>query len=91
MPYIKTNGFTRWKYIAVKMAANKIKLDPLPMFKPPSWSKDINPTPNIQPIIPSQCIYETLCFKIKKLIKAVNNGLQLTMKLLAPAETLFCP
>ena len=34
---------------------------------------------------------ETFCFKIKKPIKAVNNGLQLTMKLPAPAETLSCP
>ena len=68
-----------------------MKLDPLPIFKPPSRSKDIKPTPNIQIIVPSQCIYETFCFKIKKPIKAVNNGLQLTMKLLAPAETLSCP
>ena len=36
-------------------------------------------------------MYETFCFKIKKPIKAVNNGLQLTMKLPAPAETLSCP
>ena len=40
---------------------------------------------------PNQCMNETFCFKIKKPIKAVNNGLQLTMKLLAPADTSSCP